>query len=184
MPETGPKMEKFSALPRVFRLIGELPEERQLLLLRQLLQDRLKQHLFKAVIDLSDEQQVNLLKQLDKMPAEEMPVKTVSLEEDTSAMRGYRRKRCLITVNYTAGGRPYRDYILDIGSVGVFIETDTVFSIGTEMNLTFKLPNSQHPLKLNAAVAWVGNNGVGVKFLNLSPNQEEIIGSYLKEEAV
>jgi hypothetical protein len=44
------------------------------------------------------------------------------------------------------------------------------------------LPNYQQPLKLDAAVAWIGHKGIGVKFKNLSPYQEEIIQTFIEKE--
>ena len=179
-PET--KMEMYSIIPRLFRLINELSEEQQLVLLKQIFSGKIKKHLFKAIIDMTDVQQIQLLKQLETTPFNESQVKTVSLDEEEASMRGHRRKRCLLNVTYTVQDKEYRDYILDISSVGVFIETDETFSIGHDMVLTFQLPNYQQPLKLDAGVAWIGHRGIGVKFKNLSPYQEEIIQSFIEKD--
>jgi Tfp pilus assembly protein PilZ len=182
MKEAEQKMELYSIIPKLFQMINELSEEQQLALLRQLLKGRLKNHLFKTIVDLSDVQQLNLLKQLENLPVEETPVRTVSLDDEEASMRGHRRKRCLLNVTYTSRGQEYRDYILDISSVGVFIETENTFSVGQDMVLSFKLPNYQQLLKLDAGVAWIGHKGIGVKFKYLSPYQEEIIRSYIEKD--
>jgi Tfp pilus assembly protein PilZ len=182
MKDSESKMEMYSNLPQLFRLINALSEEQQLSLLHQLLKGNLKRHLFKAVIDLSDVQQLNLLSQLEKLPFSEPNSQTLSLDDDESSMRGHRRKRCLIRVTYSTQDQSFNDYILDISAVGVFIETDHDFSVGQDMILTFKLPNYQQPLKLDAAVAWIGNKGIGIKFKDLSPYQEEIIQSFIEKE--
>ena len=62
------------------------------------------------------------------------------------------------------------------------METDEELSVNQQMDLTFKLPNYQHPLTLEGAVAWIGNKGVGIRFTNLSPYQKEIIRSYIEKE--
>ena len=85
-----------------------------------------------------------------------MPVKTVSLDEEETSMRGHLRKPCLIRVNYTILEQTYEGYILDISTVGVFIETSESFSVGQEMTLAFSLPNHQQMFKLIGMIAVIG----------------------------
>jgi Tfp pilus assembly protein PilZ len=179
-PET--KMEMYSIIPRLFRLINDLSEDQQLMLLRQIMRGNIKQQLFKSIVAMTEAQQSSLLQQLKKTPINETPDRTLSINDEESSMRGHRRKRCLINVNYSIQGREYKDYILDISSVGVFIETKENFTIGQEMALTFKLPSYQQPLKLEASVAWIGHRGIGIKFKHLSPYQEEIIQSFIDKK--
>ena len=174
--------EMYTIIPRLFRLVNELSDEQQMTLLRQLIRGDTKKHLFKAIIDMSDAQQLELLQRIEKIPSIEIPVKTVSLDDAESSMRGHRRKRCLLNVTYTVQGKEYRDYILDISSLGLFIETEESFTVGQDMALSFKLPNYQQPLKLEAIVAWIGHRGIGVSLKNLSSYQEEIIQSFIQKE--
>ena len=174
--------EIYTIIQRLFRLVNELSDEQQMTLLRQLIRGDTKKHLFKAIIDMSDAQQLELLQRIEKIPSIEIPVKTVSLDDAESSMRGHRRKRCLLNVTYTVQGKEYRDYILDISSLGVFIETEESFTVGQNMALSFKLPNYQQPLKLGASVAWIGHRGIGVSLKNLSSYQEEIIQSFIQKE--
>jgi Tfp pilus assembly protein PilZ len=176
-PETEP--DKYSLLPRLFKLVNSLPSEQQLNLLRQLLKGDIRRYLQKMIIDMTDTQQLKLLEKLEKIPAEEMPVKTVSLDEEETSMRGHLRKPCLIRVNYTILEQTYEGYILDISTVGVFIETSESFSVGQEMTLAFSLPNYQQMFKLLGMIVWVGHQGIGVKFQNLSPYQQEMIKSFI-----
>ena len=175
-------METYSILPKLFRAIENLNEEQQLALLRQLFKGRLKSELFKAVIGLTDAQQLALLKRLEILPVEDEPVRTVSLDDEPSLMREHKRKDCLLNVAYSVRGQDFKDYILNISTVGAFIETGVPFTVGQEMVLTFKLPNYQQALTLEAKAAWIGSKGVGVRFANLSPYQEEIIRSYIEKE--
>ena len=183
MREAETKLEMYSIIPKLYRLINDLSEDQQISILKQISRGNLKKHLFKAIIDMTDVQQMNLLKQLESLAANDSDIKTVSLDEDEEAsMRGHRRKRCLLNVTYSSEGKEYKDYILDISSVGVFIETDETFSVGQQIVLNFTLPNYQQPLKLDSSVAWIGQRGIGVKFKHLSPYQEEIIHSYIEKE--
>lgn len=183
MRESDTKLEIYSIIPKLFQLVNELSEDQQVVILKQITRGNLKKHLFKAIIDMTDVQQMNLLKQLEMRAANDTDVRTVSLDEDEEAsMRGHRRKRCLLNVSYSSEGKDYKDYILDISSVGVFIETEETFEVGQHIVLNFTLPNYQQPLKLDSSVAWIGHRGIGVKFKNLSPYQEEIIHSFIEKE--
>ena len=183
MRESESKLEIYSIIPKLFRLINELSEDQQMVIFKQVSKGKLNKHLFKAIIDMTDVQQMNLLKQLEARAVKDTDVRTVSLDEDEEAsMRGHRRKRCLLSVTYSSEGRQYKDYILDISSVGVFIETEETFAVGQQIVLNFTLPNYQQPLKLDSSVAWIGHRGIGVKFKHLSPYQEEIIQSYIAKE--
>jgi Tfp pilus assembly protein PilZ len=183
MQEPDTKLEIYSIIPKLFRLINDLSDDQQMTILKQISRGNLKTYLFKAIIDMTDVQQISLLKQLESRAVNDTGVRTVSLDEDEEAsMRGHRRKRCLLNVTYSAEGKEYKDYILDISSVGVFIETEETFIVGQQIILNFTLPNYQQPLKLDSSVAWIGHRGIGVKFKNLSPYQEEIIHSYIEKE--
>jgi Tfp pilus assembly protein PilZ len=173
--------DKYGVMPRLFKLINGLPAEQQLMLLKQLLKDNVKKHLLKMIIDMTDTQQLKLLEKLEKIPVEEMPVKTVSLDDEETSMRGHLRKPCLIRVNYSIKDQSHDGYILDISTVGVFIETNESFSVGQEMKITFLLPNQQQAFKLDGMVVWVGHQGVGVKFQNLSPYQADIIKTFIEK---
>lgn len=173
--------EEYSLIPRLFKLVNALPEEQQLTLLKKLLKDDIRRHLQKIIVDMTDTQQLKLLEKLEKIPADEMPVKTVSLDEEETSMRGHLRKPCLIPVNYTIQEQTYESYILDISTVGVFIETNESFSVGDEMVLSFSVPDYQQTLKLSGIIVWIGHQGIGVKFKNLSPYQEDMIKSFIKK---
>ena len=107
---------------------------------------------------------------------------TVSLEDEESPMRGHRRKRCLIPVAYQCQGQEYNDYILDISSVGVFIETMNTFAVEQDLVLGFQLPNSHHPMRLEGRIVWLGQKGIGVKFNKLTPNEDHLIQSFIENE--
>jgi Tfp pilus assembly protein PilZ len=175
--------EMYNIIPRLFGLVNELTEDQQVTLLRQLIKGDTKRQLFKAIIDMSEPEQLELLKRIENTPALDLPVKTVSLDDAETSMRSHQRKRCLIHVSYTVAGNVYRDYILDISNLGLFIETEELFTVGMDISLTFKLPNYNQPLKLDASIAWIGHKGIGVKFKSLSSYQKEIIQSFLENES-
>jgi len=173
--------DRYHRIPRLFRRIAAMDDGQQFELLRHLLRGRIRKTLFKVIVDLPETQQAQLLENIESGAFHPAEIQTVVSDEE-AAMRGHRRKRCLLAVSYVSDSESFQDYILDISSVGVFIETDHRFTVGQEMVLSFKLPNYQQPLKLDAAVAWIGHKGIGVRFRQLSSYQEEIIRSYIEKE--
>jgi Tfp pilus assembly protein PilZ len=174
--------ESYSFIPKLFRTIENLNEDQQLALLKQLCKGRLNVMLFNVIVEMSEVQQLNLLKQIENLPVYDLPIRTVSLDEDQSSMREHMRKSCSLDVVFKTDGQKYKDVILNISTVGVFIETNTTLSVGQEMSLTFNLPNYEYPLTLEGSVAWIGSNGIGIQFTDLSGYQEEIIRAYIEKE--
>ncbi len=175
------QLDKYGLISRLFKLVNDMPEDQQLALLKQLLKNNTTKYLFKLIIDMSDYQQHLLLEEIEKVPLEEMPVKTVSLDEEEASMRGHFRKPCLISVNYSIQDNSFKGRILDISPVGVFIETSESFPAEQEMKLTFSLPNYSKPLNLNGIIAWIGQNGIGVKFKNLTQRNAGLIKSFIEK---
>jgi len=173
--------DRYRLIPRLFRRVAAMSDEQQVELLCHLLRGRVQNTLFKLIVDLPETQQSHLLEKIEDEAFRPSEIQTV-VDDEEAAMRGHRRKRCLLAVTCVSGSENFQDYILDISSVGVFIETDRRFAVGQEMVLSFKLPNYQQPLKLDAAVAWIGQKGIGVRFRQLSPYQEEIIRSFIEKE--
>ncbi len=181
MVASNEQLDKNSLISRLFKIVSGLSEDRQLILLNQFLKDNVTNHLFKLIIDMSDYQQNLLLEELEKLPADEMSVKTVSLDEDEVSMRGYIRKKCLISIDFSFQNNSYKGYVLDISPVGVFIETSEPIPVGTEIKISFLLPTHKKPLALVCMVAWIGQNGIGVAFKKLTKHQEKIIKSFVEK---
>jgi Tfp pilus assembly protein PilZ len=182
MLDVDPQLGKFGVTARLFKLINDLPKDKKLILLKQLIGDDVSTQLCKFIIEMTEEQQVILLEQLESMPAAEMPERTVSLEGNESSMRENPRKPCLINANYTIQNQDYKSYILDISIGGVFIETDKKFTIGQKIGLNFLLPNNQKPFKINGTICWGSPRGFGVKFDSIPAPQEEILRSYVAQQ--
>ena len=92
MKASDPTMGKFGITARLFNLVGEMPKDQQLILLKQLVGDRVTQNLFKQIVDMTEEQQIILLEQIGQSPAEDAPVRTVNIEESDASMREIRAK--------------------------------------------------------------------------------------------
>ena len=74
------------------------------------------------------------------------------------------RNLCLIPANYTLEERTYNGLILDINSLGAYIDTSESFPIGKEINLSFFNPFSHKNMELDGKVIWSSTHGIGVRF--------------------
>jgi Tfp pilus assembly protein PilZ len=93
--------------------------------------------------------------------------------------RKYDRKDFVRIIDYTVGGRYYRDFIRNISGGGLFIETSNEFSEGQNILMTFVSPNYQRPFKINGKIIRAQADGVGVKFKIESQVQESVLKSYV-----
>ena len=182
MLDVDPQLGRFAVTARLFKLINDLPKDKKLILLKQLVADDVSSQLCKLIIEMTEEQQIILLEQLESMPVAEMPERTVSLEDNESSMRENPRKPCLINANYTIQNEDYKSYILDISIGGVFIETDKKFTLGQKILLNFMLPNNQKPFKINGTISWGSPRGFGVKFDEIPPSEGAILRSYVEQK--
>ena len=156
--------------------IKELPENRQMVLLKQLLDGDIVGLLFKLIGEMSAEKQARLLEQL-----QESSDKMISLEETEIALRDYNRKSCMLTISFTVEGRNFESFMLDISPAGAFIETNDAFFTGQQIDLSFALPNLPGQLNITGEILWKGMLGMGVKFNNLTDEQIAAITAFIEE---
>jgi Tfp pilus assembly protein PilZ len=157
--------------------IKELPEEAQLVLLKQLLKGDIVGTLFTLIGEMSEERQALLLEQLQADSD-----KVVALEETEIALRDHNRKSCMLNISYRVEGKNFESFMLDISPAGAFIETNEAFSAGQPINLSFTLPNPPGQLKISGEILWKGMLGMGVKFIDLSDDQVAAITAFIEEE--
>ena len=159
--------------------IKELPEDRQVVLLKQLLKGDIVGLLFKLIGEMSEEQQALLLEQL-----KDSSERLVSLEETEIALRDYNRKSCMLHIAFTVENQTFESFMLDISPAGAFIETKETFFAGQQINLKLALPSLPEPLNITGEILWKGMLGMGVKFNNLSDEQKKAISDYIEEEGI
>jgi Tfp pilus assembly protein PilZ len=122
--------------------------------------------LFQIVLDLTEEQQLELLRQAEDLFAKEK--------------RSNIRKSCDIPVNYATDYRVYTNHIKNISRSGLFIDTQRPLIVGDEILMTFRLEGFNKPLKIKGEIAHATRKGVGVEFKEISPYIEEMIEILLK----
>lgn len=110
--------------------------------------------LVNIILDMPAEQQLDLLKKLDK-----------------SQYEGARRheRHCLkhpwvIAVDSEKDEASHDNFIKDISRCGMFIETRRAFLAGEKVTLSFQVPASQKRYKITGEIVRFQKNGVGVKF--------------------
>jgi Tfp pilus assembly protein PilZ len=182
MLNSEPQAGKYALTIRLFGRIHNLPKDQQVILLKQLVGERVTEHLFKLIVEMSEDQQLLLLDQLDSPLETEVPERTVSLEGTEPSMRENPRRPCLLNADCRIKGNSFRSYILDISIGGVFIETSERVPVGETILLNFTLPTFSHPVALPGKVAWSGPQGFGVQFEVMPPPEGRAIKSYIEKE--
>lgn len=126
-----------------------------------------RDRLIELITNMSLEKQRKLLELLD--------------EWEILGKREHDRRSCLIAVDYSTKERFFRDFIQDISAGGVFIETRELFAAGQEIFLTFSIPNSDIPFRITGRVTRTDDDGVAVKFQDVTRYQEEILRNLLEK---
>jgi Tfp pilus assembly protein PilZ len=107
--------------------------------------------LFELITDMTFEEQVAMLEELEK--------------KKTRRTRRHKRRETNLTVYYATHDRAYRDIIQNISPTGVFIETREPFAVGQEILLSFTPSRNADAIKVRGKVVRVSDAGIGVKFV-------------------
>jgi Tfp pilus assembly protein PilZ len=87
--------------------------------------------------------------------------------------RKYVRKPYFSAVCYSAQDGAHVDFIQNISAGGVFIGTRLHPPVGEKVTLAFPLPMSQEHIMLDGEIVWATQQGMGVKFQMIKPEEEE-----------
>jgi uncharacterized protein (TIGR02266 family) len=87
-----------------------------------------------------------------------------------------------VAVDFTSGHNFYSALIRDISMGGLFIETDAVIPIGTQILVDLRFLNKH--LRVECEVMWAlgqgeSGSGVGVRFMDLQPSQRRSIEAFM-----
>lgn len=111
---------------------------------------RIAARLIDLICDMTVEQQLKLLKQLDK-------------KNFKGGRSDYRRSR-KIAVDYKVNDAVHRDFIQDISNAGVFVETQNPPSVGEKITLTFSLANNKKSITVTGKIVRANSDGFAVAF--------------------
>ena len=157
--------------------IKALPSDRQWILLQQLLDGNIFATLQGLINNMSDDEQLALLEQLQSQPNN-----SVNPEETEIALRRYSRKSCMISTDYKVGGRSFEGFVLDVSPAGAFIEAGEAFTAGQQIQLAFSLPNNPGQLTITGEILWNSKLGIGLQFKELSRKQINLISAFMAEK--
>ncbi len=78
--------------------------------------------------------------------------------------------------------------IHNISQMGVYLATDTPFDVGNQFLIEIELPGEKGQIKGKCEVVWVNQievkdypKGMGVQFIELNPEYQELLEEYLAE---
>ena len=171
---------KYNITERLFFLIDDLSPDRQFLLYKQLIKDKVTTQLFKLIIDMSAEEKIRFLEKFGDVQYEEEHVKTINLDENDAFMRKNPRKACLIEVKCRVAEHSFNGYIINLSTDGVFIETKNRIGVGQKIAMAFSLPNHTNPLKITGEIARNEPHGISVILSALNQDQLKVIRNYIE----
>jgi len=163
---------RYEIIAGLYSLLNKLTEDQRFSLLRLLIQDKSSEYLLKLIIDLSDNQKLVLMNQL-----EEITPKPARYDR-----RKYPRKDCLIHARISVEGRINSCFILDISPYGAFIDSSDGFSLEKSAKLAFSSPDNGKHLILSCKFVWSAKQGVGLKFNHLTPKQLNSIRTFAENK--
>ena len=177
--EMAPRLGRFSTTARLFALVDEMPRDKQLILLKQLLGDRITTHLYQLVLDMPEEQQQRMLEQLAEFPFGETPVTTLNLDEDETLIRQIQRKSCRLRAVCVLDTSTFDGIITDISTVGMFIKTERSFPIGKPIRVSCRLPDLEKALILKGEILRIEPSGIGIRLKDLTTDQDKAIRAFI-----
>ena len=178
MDEMAPRLGRFNTTARLFALVDELPRDKQLILLKQLLGDRITTHLYQLVLEMPEEQQLRMLEQLLDLPFGETPVTTLDLDED-EAIRQIQRKSCRLRAVCVLDASTFDGIITDISTIGMFIKTERSFPIGKPIRVSCRLPGLEKALILKGEILRLEPSGIGIRLKDLTADQDKAIRDFI-----
>lgn len=181
MDEFGSPLGRFGTTARLFSLVDQLPKDQQLVLLKQLLGDRITRHLYQLVLEMPEERRQRLFEQLMESPPEPAEVTTINLDEDDSPMRQIQRKDCRLRAVCVIDASTFDGTITDISTVGMFIKTERSFPVGKPIRVSCRLPGLERPLILSGDIIRSEPAGIGIRLKNLRIEQERAIHDFINQ---
>ncbi len=111
-----------------------------------------------------------------------------SAKGGTPEDRNDRRVPIQLLVDYKADGNYLFDFCKDLGTGGVFIQTNKPMPAGSAIDLTFTIPDSKETLITKGTVIWVQDAvpnrkdlvpGMGVQFRGFSGDQRRLLEEFV-----
>lgn len=173
-------LRKARIISRIYELVHSMTEEQHLLLLRHVVGEDMAHHIFKAILDMSEPQQLQVMNQMEEMIGgnnlwDEEKGNIVDIDTRQGS-----RKTCVIRVDFSTEGHSAQELISDISIGGAFIRTDQPLVMGQQVALSFAIPNFEKSFDISGQVVRCDDQGIGVKFDSLTDKQQELMMSLIE----
>jgi type IV pilus assembly protein PilZ len=105
----------------------------------------------------------------------------------TVERRLYPRAAVTVRVDYSTVDAMFSEFTRNINEGGLFIETETPLGLDEQVQLQFRLPGIDDPLKVNGRVAWISEAGadetpgMGIEFDSLDADARLRIDQIVQE---
>jgi hypothetical protein len=183
--------DKAKIIARLYILIYKMPNEKLLVLLRQLEEMQLRREgrlpmepcvitvdytsrfdthmivarLFVLIRDLPANDLLHLHKQLERL------FRRGRLFNE----RRHQRKACAIAVDFAVEGRAYTRYARDISMGGLFIESSEIFLTDLHLNMHISFPDHPTPFRIGGTIVRSDAEGIGIQFDQLTQVQTDML---------
>jgi uncharacterized protein (TIGR02266 family) len=115
--------------------------------------------------------------------AQILPALAPHLFPDNFNRRANPRVPVAVPVSFQAGGTIAGARTQDIGRGGVAIRTMDPLPLGTQIDLTFRLPGSSQDITASGRVAWSDRRvGMGVQFEKLTAEAQQFLNSFVDDK--
>jgi type IV pilus assembly protein PilZ len=110
------------------------------------------------------------------MPENENEVVHATVERRLSE-----RAPVTVRVDYSTIDAMFSEFTRNINEGGLFIESETLLTLEDQVQLQFRLPGIEDPVKVSGRVAWIregeadGPPGMGIEFENLDQKARQQI---------
>ncbi len=86
-----------------------------------------------------------------------------------------------LVAELTFAGTPAEGTIMNLSLGGALISARTRHPMGTRAQISFRLPNTEHPIEVGAVVRWADDTTVGIQFDGLRARDVWALNEYFKQ---
>jgi len=99
----------------------------------------------------------------------------------TGKQREYQRLETRADIDVLVGDRIIQTDAKDISASGIYINTSGKFETDRSVRVVFSVPGYDKPFKLQGKIVRVEQNGMAIKFENITPYFKEILDDVIWE---
>lgn len=99
----------------------------------------------------------------------------------TGPQRGYQRLEAKTGVDVVVGDSLIKTTTRDLSASGIYINTSGKFTANKDVRIVFSVPGYDKPFKLQGMIVRVEQNGMAVRFENITPYFKQILDDVIWE---